>query len=175
MNLNLNSTSAKLYRWFYAVKEMPQSLCPYFWKLILMWAFILPYTILSLPTILMDLKDPEEKRTIGERAGIGFVVWFILFMIICSLSWIGLFFVTPTKDGIFMNILGIGAIGWLVAIIFGGIELFKWAKEKWENRHVRYTELGYRIWDEPKEKQPSIITEFVKAKYNKYCPKINWK
>ncbi len=31
MNLNINSKTAKLYRWFYATNEMPQSLCPYFW------------------------------------------------------------------------------------------------------------------------------------------------
>jgi acyl-homoserine lactone acylase PvdQ len=73
MKLNINSTSAQLYRWFYATEQMPQSLCPYFWKLVLMWVFILPYTILSLPVILMDLKDPD-RRTTGERAGVGFFI-----------------------------------------------------------------------------------------------------
>ena len=174
MKLNINSVSARLYRWFYATTQMPQSLCPYFWKLVLMWVFILPYTILSLPCILMDLKDPDHKTT-GERAGVGLIMWFIVGMITCMLSWIGLFFVTPTKDSVFFNMVGVGLIGWLAAIIFGGIALFKWAKEKWENRYVRYDEFGYRIWLKPKEKQPSIITEFVKAKYNKYCPKIDWK
>ena len=74
MKLNINSTSAQLYRWFYATTTMPQSLCPYFWKLVIMWLLILPYSILSLPVILMDLKD-FEHRTMGERAGMGIIFW----------------------------------------------------------------------------------------------------
>jgi len=174
MKLNFNSNSAKLYRWFYATTQMPQSLCPYFWKLVLMWVFILPYTILSLPLILMDLKDPES-RSMAERPGMGFIIWFILGMLICMISWFGLFFATPSKNGVWVNVLGVGAIGWLASIVLGSIELYKWAKEKWENRNVKYDENGYRIWAKPEPKQPSILVEFVKAKYNKYCPKIDWK
>ena len=173
MKLNINSTSAQLYRWFYATQQMPESLCPYFWKLVLMWVFIVPYAILSLPVILMDLRDPE-RRTTGERAGVGLIMYFILGMLICMLSWIGAFFAEPVKDSVWFHMLLTGALGWLVAIIFGGIELYKVLKEKWENRGIKYDEDGYRIWDEPREKQPSIIAEFVKAKYNKYCPKIDW-
>lgn len=174
MKLNINSISARAYRWFYATAKMPESLCPYFWKLVLMWVFILPYTILSLPVIAMDFKDPEN-RTTGERAGVGFIIWFILGMIACMLSWVGLFWVTPIKDSAFLHMLTAGGIGWLISIVIGAIELFKWAKEKWENRHVRYDKDGYRIWTPVEPKQPSIIVEFVKAKYNKYCPKIDWK
>lgn len=171
MKLNINSVSARLYRWFYATSVMPQSLCPYFWKLILMWVFILPYTILSLPCILIDLKESDYKTT-GERAGVGLIMWFIIGMITCMLSWIGLFFVTPTKESLFINMLFIGGIGWMFAIIIGCVALFKWIKEKWENRHIRYDENGRRIWE---PKQSSIVAEFIKAKYNKYCPKIDWK
>ena len=174
MKLNINSVSARLYRWFYSTAQMPQSLCPYFWKLVLMWVFIVPYTIISLPCILMDLKDPDHKTT-GERAGVGIILWFILFMLISMLSWFGLFFATPTKDSIWWHAIGAGLIGWGVAFVFGCVALFKWSKEKWDNRRIKYDEDGYRIWEEPKEKQPSIITEFIKAKYNKYCPKIDWK
>jgi len=28
--------------------------------------------------------------------------------------------------------------------------------------------------DKNKEKQPSVIKEFIKAKYNKLCPRITW-
>lgn len=174
MKLNINSVGAKLYRWFYATSQMPQTLCPYFWKLILMWTFIIPYTILSLPVILMDSKDPES-RTTGERAGIGFIIWFILGMIVCMLSWVGLFWVTPIKDSAFMHMLIAGGIGWMFAIVIGAIQLFKWSKEKWENRNVKYDEHGYRIWTPVEPKQDSILVSFVKAKYNKYCPKIDWK
>jgi hypothetical protein len=173
MKLNINSTSAQLYRWFYATQQMPESLCPYFWKLVLMWVFIVPYTILSLPVILMDRKD-LERRTTGERAGTGVIIWFILFMLISMLSWIGLFFVTPVKDSAYMDILAAGGIGWLFSIVIGALEGYKALKDWNYRRKIKYNEDGYRIWDEPTEKHPSIIKEFIKAKYNKYCPKIDW-
>jgi apolipoprotein N-acyltransferase len=173
MKLNLNSVSARLYRWFYATSQMPQSLCPYFWKLVLMWIFILPYTILSLPTILTDSRDFDDKTT-GERALMGAIYYFILGMVICMLSWVGLFFTSPTKDTPWMHMLVAGGVGWCVAIGGGSIALFKELKERREARRIKYDADGYRIWEEPKEKQPSIVVEFVKAKYNKYCPKIDW-
>lgn len=174
MKLNINSVSARLYRWFYATSVMPESLCPYFWKLALMWVFILPYTILSLPTMAMDFKDPSEHRSTGERVGVGLIMWFFIGMITSMLSWIGLIWVTPTKDSVFLHMLVIGFIGWGVTIILGLVALFKWSMEKWKQRGIKYDKDGYRIWHtEPK--QSSIITEFVKAKYNKYCPKIDWK
>lgn len=137
-----------------------------------MWTFILPYSILSLPVILMDLKDPEN-RTTGERAGMGAIIWFILGMIACMLSYIGLIWATPTKDSFFVFMLTAGGIGWVFAIIIGAIGLFKVLKEKWENRGIKYDENGYRIWN-PEPKQDSILVSFVKASYNKYCPRIEW-
>jgi polyferredoxin len=138
-----------------------------------MWVFIVPYTILSLPVILMDRKNPE-RRTTGERAGTGVIIWFILFMLISMLSWIGLFFVTPVIGSAYMDILATGGIGWLFSIGFGALEGYKALKDWNYRRKIKYNEDGYRIWDEPKEKHPSIIKEFIKAKYNKYCPKIDW-
>jgi len=176
MKLNINSISARLYRWFYSTSQMPQSLCPYFWKLVLMWFFIVPYTIISLPCILMDLKDPDHKTT-GERAGVGAIMWFILSMLFCMMSWIGVFFIEPVKDTLWFHMLGAGFIGWLTAIVLGSMLAIKWFIENRRERkyrRIKYDEDGYRIWEEPKEKQPSIITEFIKAKYNKYCPKIDW-
>ena len=174
MTLNQNSTSAKSYRWFYATQQMPESLCPYFWKLVLMWVFIVPYTILSLPIILMDRKDPEHRTTV-ERAGTGVIIWFCLGMLISMLSWVGLFFFEPVKDSTWLHMLVIGVIGWGFSIVIGALEGYKALKEWNYRRKIKYNKDGYRIWNEPKEKQPSILIEFVKAKYNKYCPKIDWK
>lgn len=173
MKLRDKSISAKLYRWFYATNSMPQSLCPYFWKLIIMWFFILPYTILSLPIILIDLRMEEERST-WERAGVGFTFWFMLVILICTLSLFGLFFAEPVKDSLWYFMLAPGFMGLVASIVIGLIALFKWAREKWENRHIKYDTNGRRIWERVKEKEPSIIVEFVKAKYNKYCPKIDW-
>jgi hypothetical protein len=173
MKLNINSVTARLYRWFYATAKMPQSLCPYFWKLGLMWVFIIPYSVISLPTILMDLRMPDDRGTF-ERIGVGGITWVMLGMLACMLSWIGLFFAEPAKDGFWIHAIAIGLIGWGAATVFGVAGLFKWSKEKWENRHVKYDKNGYRIWEPVKEKEPSLVVEFIKATYNKYCPKIDW-
>jgi len=74
-------------------------------------------------------------------------------------------------------ILWAGAI--LVGSVVGIIHLFEKRKERKRNLNLKY------IWDEngdyienpnyaPYEKKPNIIIEFIKAKYNRYCPKIDW-
>ncbi len=171
MTLKFNSLPAKLYRWFYSTNDMPQSLCPYFWKLTLMWIFILPYTLVSLPVVIMDGKDPWEDRTMGERLGYGFIVWAGLFMLISMLSWFGLFFAQPTGDSFWFLVLSIGFIGWAAAIILGAISLYKRWEERRSNYHIK--NVG-KIYPKKKSKRTSIIVEFAKAKYNKYCPKIEW-
>ena len=50
MELNLNSLTAKLYRWFYKQNEMPSSLCPYFWKMILACILYIPLFLFDLPS-----------------------------------------------------------------------------------------------------------------------------
>lgn len=139
-----------------------------------MWTFILPYSILSLPVISMDLKDPEN-RTTGERAGFGFLIWFLLFMLICMITLIAPIFIgLPTKDTLYMQLFVTGTIGWVFAIAIGIHQGIQYLKMKWERRNIKYDANGYRIWDEIVEKQPNIIVEFVKASYNKYCPRIEW-
>jgi hypothetical protein len=173
MKLNINSKIAQLYRWFYGTSRMPESLCPYFWKLVLMWTFILPYSILSLPVIIMERFDRSENHSTGERAGLGFICWFITFIAICMIITFRIFFVIPVKDTLYMELVTIGILGWALTIGIGGYLAFKYLANKWQNRGIKYNEDGYRIWEiEPK--QDSIIVSFVKASYNKYCPRIDW-
>jgi hypothetical protein len=65
------------------------------------------------------------------------------------------------------------------SIVFIILHLYK---KRRDNR--RHTQREW-IWDEngdnirnpdyvPYEEKQSIIIEFIKAKYNKYCPKIDW-
>lgn len=176
MKLNINSNTAQLYRWFYGTVKMPDSLCPYFWKLVLMWLLIVPYSILSLPVIIIERLDRSRCHSTGERAGMGFILWFITFMLICMITLIAPIFIgLPTKDTLYMQLFATGTIGWLFAITIGIYQGIQYLKRKWERRNIKYDANGYRIWDEPVEKQPNIIVEFVKASYNKYCPKIDWK
>lgn len=174
MKLNINSNTAQLYRWFYGTSRMPESLCPYFWKLVLMWTFILPYSILSFPVIIMERLDRSQTHSTGERAGLGFIAWFILLILTGMVSWIGLLFVEPIKDTLYWHLTVIGVLGWAVALGLGVSTLFNYLRKQWKNRNIKYDEFGRRIWNPIVEEQDSIFVSFVKASYNKYCPKIDW-
>jgi hypothetical protein len=174
MKLNQNSLSAKLYRWFYGTNAMPSNLCPYFWKLVTAVIFGLPVAIFTAPHMII-YNGYESRPSFGERIGISAVSWFLLGGIICMLSLFGLFFVTPIKDSVYLHMIGIGIIFWMFAIVIGVVQLWKFLAEKWKNRNIKYDKDGYRIWEPVKEKTDNVIVEMVKAKYNKYCPKIDWK
>lgn len=102
----------------------------------------------------------------------GFITYFFIWMALCALCAIGVFFIAPEKHTLyeFMALLGsfiwLGMIGWGIS---GLIQMYQQRKRK---SKIRYNEHGYRIYEEPKA---NIIVEFVKAKYGKYCPKIDWK
>ena len=171
MELNRNSISAKLNRWFYDENKMPSNLCPYFWKLIAMWIFIIPFSIISIPVIILE-KINQEKFYAGN----------ILLKILVSLVlYVGLYGITTmfislitiwfvSKDIIihynYIYIVGtlLDLFGLIWLIYFGVDKIVNYYsfKKYWKNK------------EEPK-KESSIIKEFIKAKYNKYCPKIDWK
>ena len=73
-DLNQNSIQSKIYRWFYNLEIMPESLCVYFWKLTLMWITIVPVSIISLPILLFTKKFNLMDRFLG-----GILFYFCLF------------------------------------------------------------------------------------------------
>ena len=158
MKLNKNSISAKLFRWFYRTSELPTNLCPYFWKLVMAYVFVIPLFIISLP-----YKD-SCNESLSNRIGIGFVCWFILFLLIAALSPIMLFWYTPVKDSRLEILIHCGFLTWVVGLTIGVM---------WFIHH-----LGEKIKERrnlpKKEKRYNIIIEMVKATYYKYCPKIDW-
>ena len=173
MKLNINSSTAKLYRWFYGTSKMPESLCPYFWKLILMWTFIIPYSIVCIPAIVMEKRDPGETFKTGERASISFIVWVAIVGAISMLFSISLFWYQYPKDTLGMNLQMLGFILWLIGTVYGIWHGIQWLINKYEDSKIKYDADGYRIWN-PEPKQDSIIVSFIKASYNKYCPRIDW-
>lgn len=173
MKLNINSNTAQLYRWFYGTSIMPESLCPYFWKLVLMWVVILPYSIACIPSIVIEKMNPSENLKTGERLGVSFLVWVMILMLLSMLFSISLFWYTYPKDTLGMELQHIGFFLWMIAIAIGIWGGTKWLIKKWNEPKIKYNENGYRIWN-PEPKQDSIIVSFVKASYNKYCPRIEW-
>jgi apolipoprotein N-acyltransferase len=144
---------------------------------VLAWLVLIPYSLVGLPSIIMEIADKDYKYndiSTGKRIGIGALVYILIFFVGCMLSSIGWFFVLPTKDSFYSFAGTIGFLLWVVTIVLGVIEGFKAFKEWNYRRKIKYDENGWRIYDSHKEEKTYLVVEFAKAKYNKYCPKIDW-
>jgi protein-S-isoprenylcysteine O-methyltransferase Ste14 len=182
MELNYNSTSSKLYRWFYDKRDMPETLCPYFWSLVFAWTLTVILSPLLLPTWVAKKisKDFDEDVPIGPYALMGFLMYGIIYFLISFGVFISAYWITYYEGSLGFNLYGSGAIITVVA----GVALIIWGIITLKNR-IRDRRTKRTIWDEELweyvpnpdyvEPRPNLLVEFVRAKYNKYCPKIDWK
>jgi cytochrome bd-type quinol oxidase subunit 2 len=162
MKLNQNSLSAKLYRWFYKTDTMPTNLCSYFWKLVTAVIFGLPVAILTVPHMVIYHKD-DSRNSFGERIVISLVIWLLVAAVICMISSLGLFLHIPNKSSLLWVMMAVGFCLWSCLILVG----ITWAIAK-TKEHLQSKNSNTAQTD-------NIIVEMVKAKYHKYCPKIDWK
>jgi hypothetical protein len=65
-----------------------------------------------------------------------------------------------------------GCLFWTGLLVFGVIEGSKHLRE-WSTTDKGYYDTTEDKWVVKKTKV-NMTTEFIKAKYNKYCPKIDW-
>jgi|APGre2960657373_1045057.scaffolds.fasta_scaffold04756_7 hypothetical protein len=166
MKLNQNSLSAKLYRWFYKTDTMPTNLCPYFWRLV---TAVILSPLLAIYTLPYEIINDKRSRwdTYGDILGTSFTYWFFIAAIICMISTLSLFFYIPDEDSLFMVMIVFGFCVWTSLIIVGIIwSIHKTEKYLLNENHSKKSDT---------EKTDNIIVEMVKAKYHKYCPKIDWK
>jgi len=180
MELNKNSFSAKLYRWFYDQNVMPNNLCPYFWKLIFMWILIIPYVLITLPSQIMN---KFKRITFSDAIGETFAAYIVLFALLILLSFPISLFITFADDGFWDNMRNGSIVFWcfltLVALYYGIKTFVIWINIKrglYDDKGYRYygyDSQGKKIYHKPKN--PNIVAEFIKSKYKKYCPKIDWK
>jgi len=166
MILNHNSISSRLYRWFYETNIMPNNLCPYFWKLAIAYTFALPLLILTLPHTILN----NGRHSSTPRIGYSILFYLITFFVISMLSVFGLCFVTPEENTLYFFMVIFGIFAWILVFVFCGVSLIDKLVTKW--RSYRYYK-KYFI-NKPKTAKVNLIVEMVKAKYNKYCPKIDW-
>jgi hypothetical protein len=181
MKLNYNSTSSKLYRWFYDTHRMPETLCPYFWKLVFAWTLTIILSPLLLPTLILRkvTNDSDEEATFGPYVAIGIFIYGLIFFIISIGFFISAYWITYYQGSIGFDLYVAGiivtVIGSAALISWGANELKKLIRDRKYKQTVWSDELDMDIpnphYREPK---PNIIIEFIKAKYNKYCPKIDW-
>ena len=177
MQLNKKSWYVIYYKWFYTTESLPYNLCPFFWKLVV--ALLLsPLDLLAIPCLLLLLRRIKKDRKVyteytaysnsfdyqmdvngheyKPRHFIGFAVYFFLCAFYCSIA---MWFTTST----FIFTTGVIFIG---ALTMAGFAILVTACVDYRKN---------RIVDYNADKKKYIITEFVKAKYNKYCPQITWK
>jgi hypothetical protein len=182
MELKQNSISAKLYRWFYGTDSMPSNLCPYFWKLVVMYIFIVPFFVVTLPMFIFSRSEREWHIRIMMSVVIyafGFICLLAIYAPITYLIW-GIFEGNSVWSGFQLGGFITLGISTVLAIVFGISYLVMERKEKNRLKQLEY------IWNEngepvpnpdyvPYVKKPNIILAFISAKYNKYCPKVDWK
>ena len=176
MILNQNSIQSKIYRWFYNLEIMPESLCVYFWKLTLMWITIVPVSIISLPILLFTKKFNLMDRFLG-----GILFYFCLFTLylltLPIFQMLGFVFKPKT---ILYDMLHVGIYLWPMVIgssLTVGILLLLFRKRKKYDYDYKTKARFYINDNHEKIYSPSNMTvfiEMVKSKFDKYCTKITW-
>lgn len=158
MKAKTNSLHAKLYRFAYS-SELPSNLCPYFWRLL--WALMafIPTLVIRLPIYIFDLflstkintkdEDRDDVNALGILSYYAFIIVSIYFWI--NYEWIKAMAGCYSYSCIGANIaIFVNSVIALIAII----------------------KIAQAI--RGKKEHSSIIVEFIKSKYSKYCPKIEW-
>ena len=169
MKLKKNSFTARVYRWFYGYNNMPQTVCPYFWQLVIMWICIAPYTLLSLPTFL----SKETDKGLWEKPVMGMIAYCMLFALGSIVFAIPSLFMDLPKDSFWDNYRIMGIMFWMIGIpilTYRGIaSLYEMYRDRQREKRWEKLEEG-----DLAEKEQNILVEFIKATYHKYCPKIDW-
>jgi hypothetical protein len=183
MKLKQNSISAKLYRWFYITDSMPANLCPYFWKLVAMWVLIGPAALISAPMLIANKGDEIDEWTPRIIGGILLYAlsYIALLMIFAPISYL---MIGMSKQ--YLNFQVVGFIAWATGIVC--LIIFLIVKKNEKRKVEKARKKSRYIWDEegnygenpdyekfePKTPRTYILKEFIKARYNRYCPKIDW-
>lgn len=184
MKFSKNSLTARLYCWYYNLDDwkLPKNLCPFFWKTVYMYLTLLPLLVIAWPAILF-IEQPWSEENGDEmensqRIGGGFFLYVVGFLALTAIAAPFRFFMTFKEGGFFDESTRVGAFIWVVAI---GISLYflikgivNYIKEKRQNR--LYEKLKNAGWPDDLITEPkkNLLIEFIKAKYNKYCPQIEW-
>ena len=178
MELKRNSISARVYRNFYETSRMPESLCPYFWKLVAAWPLTILFFPLILPFLIADKFKGDNDNTrmpFPAQALIGLIMYAVVFCVFCIGVTISSIWITHYQGTHWYEWYLTGFVAMFVALVGSIVFLISELKERRRQKRMesRYDENGNYLPNE--EPKPNILVEFVKAKYNKYCPKIDWK
>lgn len=165
MKLNNSSWYVWIYRSSYGIEkyQLPKNLCPFFWKLLLSFV-LLPFVFfghlcnikrielngIAIGSLIQVLMLLITGVTFSDYFHAHYWTW-ILFFKCYGLAFL---FITGFVIGIVIIILLLTYIQFII----------KYIKTNRKPKKIKTYQ----------QKEPSIITSFIKAKYNKYCPSIEW-
>lgn len=183
IQLKENSITARLYRWFYTKQNMPNNLCPYFWKVVIMYLVIVPYSLWCLPVIVSKRIQKIQETAEAMRplmALLFYMLCFILFVALCP--GINIFYKMP-KDFVTSGYVLYGILG-IISFVVGIILFFEWLKDRRDKieyqrellENIKKQGLDHKDFDIEPLTTPAIfvILEYIKGYYKKYCPQITW-
>jgi hypothetical protein len=160
MNLKLNSWYVWLWNYTYS-ENVPNNLCPLFWKLVVAILLFIPNVIFRIPTVIINLFYSKYNKITEIRTGLGIfgyiliaVIIFVLFALYNYLLWL---FGNYSYDSEAATCGGALLCAGLFFLI-----IYLWFKK----------DIGYVI---EKTATDNIIVNYASSWYNKHCPKINWK
>lgn len=160
MELKLNSWYVWLWNYTYET-NVPNNLCPLFWKLIVAILLFIPNLILRIPIVIINLFSKSKMEQGDARTGIGAVIYigfFVTgFVIDCLYNYSLWLFNAYSYNN------AAATIGGCILTVTGFFI-------------IRYYWLEQDIGEEISEKvSNNIIVNYSKSWYNNHCPKINWK
>ena len=188
LEFNYDSWNAKLYRWFFDFRYMP-NLCPYFWQSVFMWIVMPIYCAFALPFFpWKSFTKNSAWRCRAEEMSIGLFIYGLAFMAVCILYFLyafifidGLNLLSHYHPGFLDFMFGLGFIGFIVLVItlitMAVLKISDVRNQKLIDAYIKETG-KYPCYDEHKKKpnkKSFLLIEGIKAIYNKACPKINWK
>jgi hypothetical protein len=144
-----------------------------------MYLTIIPYFLVSLP---VQVITKFRKKEISETIGYTFFFYVLIFFLIVFISLPVVLLSNGYPNLFWETIFPASVVIWTALLVFGVYVGIKYLKDQYEESKKMYDEFGgvYYGVDEFNRKiyvrpsKPNILVEFIKAKYNKYCPKINW-
>lgn len=177
MKLKKSSYTSRLYRWFYNENNMPNNLCPYFWKVVAMYVLILPTVVIGLPWMLWDSYE-FKKANLFSKMACGAFMWIGLFCALTPLVSLASLFTTFAKHSLLDSMAFLGCMVMAIAVIVGLVWYGMKLHTDYENRQyealVIRDEYGYIIGRKPRPEKKWMIIEYIKAVYKKQCPSVEW-
>lgn len=194
INISRKSWHTQLFKWYFGSYSLPQSLCPYFWGLVLIFATVIPITVVAIPAYLLwvayNLYSREDKwpypvPALMSLAGLGLIilgVW-LWATVLAFVHWFTHRKLTEADIAI-IGLLGVIAAGFLGA---GIIRIVKGYQKRnslksyaaWCAKYERYGDYSMDGWYKWRAEHTRtsiwvILGEGIRTLYTKACPIINW-